>query len=238
VSQNKITILSTTGIDEAFIKEAALKNIWIDVCPFIATEPILSTEVQQEIEQALLLSAIVVFTSVNAVEAVATELNEQRPDWQIFCIGHATRQRSEKYFGKGLIAGSADSAKDLARVIIDAQLNNVIFFCGNQRRDELPRLLKENNIDVNEVVVYETVGIPREIGKKYNGILFFNPVAVKGFFQTNKLDDPTVLFAIGHTTANKIKKHSKNKIIISNVPEKKILLEKVINYFQANPIHN
>src|SRR5580692_3545081 len=97
--QNKITILCTKAIDEAFIKEAASKNILIDVYPFITTEPISSVEVQQEIEQAFILSATVVFTSVKAVEAVAAELDEQRPDWQIFCIGHATRQCCEKYFG-------------------------------------------------------------------------------------------------------------------------------------------
>jgi len=225
-------------MDEAFIKDAASKNILIDVHPFITTGSISSIEVQQEIEQALMLSATVVFTSVKGVEAVAAELDEQRPDWQIFCIGHATRQCCEKYFGEDLIAGIADNAEELADVIIDAQIENVIFFCGDQRRNELPGLLKKNDIVVNEIVVYETIAASQKIEKKYDGILFFSPSAVQSFFRSNQSDDQTVLFAIGNTTANEIKKYSRNKIIVSDEPEKSILLKKVADYFQANRIHN
>src|SRR5258706_9225008 len=103
--QNKINILSTREIEQAFIDEAVEKNISIDISPFIKTEPIQSIEVQQEIEWALLESLTVVFTSVNAVEAVAAQLEDQQPDWKIYCIGYATKQAVEKYFGKDSVIG-------------------------------------------------------------------------------------------------------------------------------------
>jgi len=236
--QNKVTILCTALIDEASIKEVLVKNLHVEVLPFVRSELILSKEVQQEIEQALMLSATVVFTSVNAVEAVATELEGQEPDWQIFCIGHATLRCVEKYFEKNLVCATALNAKDLAALITNANINEVIFFCGDQRRNELPAMLKENGIDVNEIIVYQTELLPRKIEKKYDGILFFSPSAVKSFFQINELEDTTILFAIGATTATEIRKHSQNKVIVSDQPDKKVLLDTTINYFQANSIRN
>jgi len=236
--QNKITILCTKAIDEALIKDAASKKIFIEVVSFIRTEPIRSTEIKQEIEQAFMLTATVVITSANAVEAVA-EPGEQKPGWKIFCMGHATRQLAEKYFGKNLISGKADHAKELAELIIHtANSDEVIFFCGDQRRNELPDLLRKNNIRVKEIVVYQTITTPYKIEKKYDGILFFSPTGVQSFFQENKLKNQTILFAIGNTTADEIKKLSKNKIVIGDEPKSESLLEKLINYFQTHPIHN
>jgi uroporphyrinogen-III synthase len=238
MQQNKIRILSTKLLNDEVIRQASVKNVLIEWLPFIKTEAVSSIEVQQEIEQALMLSASVVFTSVNAVEAVAAQLESQKPDWQIFCIDYATCESVENYFGKELISGTADSAKELADVILRSNVEEVIFFCGDQRRDELPGSLRENEIEVDEIVVYETLALHQKIDKEYNGILFFSPSAVLSFFHSNRLNDQTILFAIGNTTANEIIKHSKNKVIVSDKPDQKILLEKVINYFQANPIHN
>jgi uroporphyrinogen-III synthase len=102
----------------------------------------------------------------------------------------------------------------------------------------LPELLKKKNIGVNEIIVYKTIITPQKIEKKYDGILFFSPSAVKSFFEKNILDGQTVLFAIGSTTADKIRKFSKNKIVVSDVPDKTTLLNKAISYFQTNPIHH
>ena len=241
--QNKINILCTKAIDEASIKDAASKKIFIEVVSFIRTEAIRLIETQQEIGEALMLSTTVVFTSVNAVEAIAAELNDQKPGWKIFCIGHATLQLAEKYFGKNLIAGSADNARELAELMIHKADPEVIFFCGDQRRSELPDLLRKNNIRVKEIVVYQTIATPYKIEKKYEGILFFSPTGVQSFFQENKLDNQTILFAIGNTTADEIIKYlpadnenSGNKIIISDRPKKETLLQKAINYFQTHSI--
>ena len=239
MDRRKIMILSTRSLDESTIKQAASDNVDVDALAFIKTEPISSVEIQQEIEHVSTLSTTVVFTSVNAVEAVAAELAGFRPDWQIFCIAHATCQAVEKHFGKNLILGSSESAHELADTIISsANTDEVIFFCGDQRRNELIDRLTSNQIDVNEIVVYQTVRTPHIVEKKYDGILFFSPSAVQSFFQKNKIDDNAVLFAIGDTTASELRHYSSNKIIVSNQPDKKHLLRNVIRYFEENPIHH
>ena len=232
MQQNKISILSTRPLDESLIEEAKKSNIEVDVLSFIETETIHTTEVQQEIENALLQSSAVVFTSMNAVEAVADELDGQQPDWKIYSIGTTTSKLVKKYFGEGAIAGIANSATELADLIVDeGEDQEVIFFCGDQRRDELPEILRSNDIDVNEIVVYETIAVHHKVDKQYHGILFFSPSAAESFFSNNKIDASTVLFAIGNTTANTLKKFSNNKVIISDEPGKENLFRKMIEYF-------
>jgi len=114
MSQNKISILSTRVVDDEFIREAQAKDALVDVMPFIKTESISSTELQKKIQHALSISTTVVFTSTDAVEAVGSEIKDQKITWRIFCIGYATKRSVEEHFGKKSIAGVADNAKELA----------------------------------------------------------------------------------------------------------------------------
>jgi uroporphyrinogen-III synthase len=232
MQQNKITILSTGHLPAYLAAEAEENNIKADIIPFIKTEPVQSVEVQQEIEQALLQVTTVVFTSRNAVEAVAAELEDHQPDWGIYCIGQKTKELAEEYFGEEKIYGSANDAVSLAELIVEADITDeIIFFCGDQRRNELPDILQANNIEVNEIIVYHTVGVPQRLNKQYEGILFFSPSAADNFFKVNKVGERTILFAIGNTTSNAIKKYSDNKIIISKAPDKEQMIREVVNYF-------
>jgi uroporphyrinogen-III synthase len=236
---NKITILSTKSLDQLLISDVAEKNIIVDTVPFIKTEPTSSIELQQEIEHLATMETTVIFTSRNAVEAVVAELDGYQPDWKIFCIGHATREAVEEFFHKNSIAGTASNSKELAdHVVKQADANEVIFFCGDQRRNELIDTLRGANIEVNEVIVYQTTAVPQKIDKNYDGILFFSPSAVKSFFQKNKPGERTVLFAIGDTTANELRRYSNHRIIVSNQPDKNDLIKVMIRYFQENPIHH
>lgn len=232
MQQNEINILCTRPLPSSLVEEAAAAGITIDQLSFIDTESILSVEVQQEIQLASTETATVVFTSMNAVDAVTVFLDGHQPDWSIYSIGTATARLIKAYFGEEKIAGTASDAASLAELIAaDRFTDEVIFFCGDQRRDELPEILRQNNIEVNEIVVYQTIATPHKIDKAYFGILFFSPSAVQSFFSKNKVLKQTILFAIGNTTATEIKKYSDNKILISDEPGKENLVAKMIEYF-------
>ncbi len=232
MQENKISILSTRPLSEFLIEKARLANIELEVDSFIETEPIQSVEVQQEIELAMLEIATVVFTSMNAVESVASWLEGVQPDWEIYCVGNTTKQLIENYFGEERIAGTADDAESLAELIVDAATaKEVIFFCGDQRRPELPETLNQNGIDVNEIVVYQTIPKPHKLTKEFGGILFFSPTAVQSFFRCNQVTQNTILFAIGKTTAGEIEKNSGNKVIISEETSRDGMIQTVIDFF-------
>jgi uroporphyrinogen-III synthase len=230
--QNRIQILSTRPLHETLLQEAKQAGIDIDELSFIETNPIQSPTLQSEIDEALQQSITAVFTSMNAVEAVADQIKEKKTNWKIYCIGTTTQQLVVNYFGQDAIAGTANDAAALAKLIIEDQpKGKLLFFCGDQRRDELPEILQQNSIKLKEIIVYQTTAIQHRIQKLYEGILFFSPSGVESFFSNNQLTKKTILFAIGNTTAKEIKKHSNNQIVISNEPGKENLARKMMEYF-------
>jgi len=231
MQETNIHILCTRPLNESLLEEVRQQDILIDTISFIETEPILTIEVQQEIEQSFVRMATVIFTSMNAVEAV-TDYMDEIPEWRIYCIGSATERLVKEYFGEAAIAGTASDAAELAELIVeDEPGDEIIFFCGDQRREELPSILASNGLELTEIVVYQTIAVPHKINTTYNGILFFSPSAVDSFFSANKVNGPTLLFAIGNTTARAIKKYSTNKVIVSDEPGKENLVEKMLEVF-------
>ena len=52
--------------------------------------------------------------------------------------------------------------------------------------------------------------------------------------ENNSINEETVLFAIGKTTAAEIKKYSVNRVVVSDETEKKFLIGKAIKFFDKN----
>ncbi len=234
--QHKINILSTRSLEQKLIDKAAAKNISIHAISFIETSTIDDTDLKEDIINLLHQRLTVVFTSINAVQNVGKYVDRVEPDWKIFCIGSATREQATEIFGETKIAGTADSAGALADAIIAKQnISSVVFFCGKQRREELPEKLSRHGIAVKEMVIYETMQSPHHITNDYDAILFYSPSAVNSFFSINKINHQTILFAIGGTTENEIKKYSVNKIIVAKETSKELLVAQAIDFFQTNP---
>lgn len=233
MNDKKIRILSTRPLDEALVNKALKHHILLDCISFIKTENITDTSVAEEITELASQSITAVFTSMNGAEAVINTLHKTnlQPAWKIYCMGAATQSLLKNYFTSITIAGTGKNALELSETIINNNEKEVYFFCGNQRRDELPDKLKKRNISVKEIVVYETKELVIKINKQYNGILFFSPSAVKSFFSVNSIPADTVLFSIGNTTAEEIRTNCTNKIIISDFPDKDKLTEEAIAYF-------
>lgn len=231
----KTSILITATISAALINELIAKDLEVDIIPFIQTNAVRTEKIQLQVNPILSLNATIVFTSNNAVHAVAEYLQNLKPNWRIYCIGNTTKALAEAYFGKDSIVATANDGTALANKIIARQKpsEEVYFFCGDKRRDDLPALLKQNNFTVNEIEVYTTTILTHSVEKTYDGILFFSPSAVQGFFDSNALNDTTVLFAIGNTTGAAIKQYTGNRIVISDKPGKKELIGLVIDYFKG-----
>jgi uroporphyrinogen-III synthase len=230
--ENKIHILSTRPLNKSLVQEANAGGISIDELSFIETEAIQDIATQQEIEQAYLQSSTVVFTSMNAVDAVVAWQDGQLPDWVIYCMGNTTKQKLKENFGDHSVVGTANNAAELAELIAEeSDTEEVIFFCGEQRRDELPAILRNKGIEVQEIIVYETIHTPHKISKDYQAILFYSPSAVSSFFSNNKIPEQTILFAIGNTTAKTIQQYCNNTIIIGKAPGKEELVRQAMEYF-------
>jgi uroporphyrinogen-III synthase len=229
---NKPRILITAEVDRPLVDALIAKDCKVEVLPFITTESKNTASLRKQINVIAEQDIVVVFTSSNAVKAVQALLQNKNTSWKIYCVGKATKKLIDEYFPGCTILGVEDYADALAQKIIrDKKAGEIFFFCGNMRRDVLPALLSENNIALHAIEVYETKIYQHTISGSFDGITFFSPSAVEGFFAGNSIPAATVLFAIGQTTADAIKTFSGNQIIVSNTTGKKELIEAVIAFF-------
>jgi uroporphyrinogen-III synthase len=219
-------------LHESLAEDLSATGVSMHVIPFIEIRPLPDARLRQILQPYIDKDAYIVITSSNAVEAIAANLENATPGWQFYCVGQRTTQLVKKYFGISAIEGTADNAAELAEIILTCGLQgDLLLFCGDQRRDELPDQLNAAGVDATELIVYETKLTPHKIEQHYDAILFFSPSAVKSFFSINKVRPETVLFSIGPTTESELETHSTNKIIVADKPDKEEVLKKVIEYF-------
>lgn len=225
-------ILSTRPLPKAIIESAAGEGIIIEELSFIETHPVWSEELSHRIRSLAGGAATVIFTSMNAVDAVA-DVVERVAGWNVYCIGNTTKTLVQERLAGATIVGTGENAARLAEQLVDDEVKEAIFFCGNIRRDELPNKIRSEGGRVEELVVYETVELSPSLSRTYDGILFFSPSAVRSFFKTNKVPRETELFAIGKTTAETLRPFANKKIIVAHTTDKGELAQQAIEYFRA-----
>lgn len=236
----KYKVLSTKKLEPSLVEQAKENGIEIIEQEAIKVNTVLSREKWQEIFQVVdSKKEFVVFTSSNAVLSVKKYLHDYislyKVNWKIFSLSGKTQEALDEngeVFGK--VAGAANDSKELAEKIVSTKVDEVVFFCGNKRREELPNILKQAGIKVHEIVVYETVETPVVAADDFNAILFFSSSAVQSFFSINQLKKAAVCFAIGQTTANSIANFTGNKIIVSKLPSQEMMLASVKKYFKIS----
>ncbi len=233
MKDKEIRILSTRPLDRALIEKASFQNITIDTVSFIEIKKMVSDDVARQIQLLSKQKATVVFTSMNAVEIVVetVPVNPLMPDWKIYCIGGTTFTLVKKYWPFEAIAFTAKDATELAAKIVADKVEKAVFFCGNQRREELPVILEKAKIPVEELIVYETIETPVTVQGNYDAVLFFSPSAVHSFFSNNQSSENSIFFAIGNTTATAIKQFSTNNVIVGDFPAKDQLVDKAMKFF-------
>src|ERR1044071_7640125 len=112
--ENKsLRILSTRPVSESTVQEAIAKGIQVDVVSFIDTIPIEDEYIKTKIGSYAAKRCIVIFTSMNAVNAVINQLHDKVPAWTIFCLGNSTSQLVENYFGANKIIATGSNATAL-----------------------------------------------------------------------------------------------------------------------------
>jgi uroporphyrinogen-III synthase len=122
---------------------------------------------------------------------------------KIYCVG----QRTASYF-KNPIYPEINTALELAKLIEQNKEKSVVFFCGNKRRDDLPKYLNSIKIEVKEVIVYDTKIIDKNVNlHDYDALAFMSPSSVNAMANKNGFGELTC-FAIGKTTGEALSQHN------------------------------
>ncbi len=227
-------VLSTADLDKKLIAKALENGIELDAISFVQVEHIREDTLNEELLDLCKMSITAVFTSANAIGAMAGIFKTAKPNWNIYCIGNATKKAVTEYFDPSAIKGIAFDGEELAKIIHADKVSSVVFFCGDKRLDALPQYLYQHDIMVREIVVYRTKETPEQLVKHYQAIMFYSPNGVNSFFRVNKIWPHTVLFAIGNTTATALRTKTKNDIIVADTPSKENIVEKVIEHFHKH----
>jgi hydroxymethylbilane synthase len=172
----------------------------------------------------------VVFTSQNAVEALLHSFSPMELDFKsIYCVGKRTKRLIEKRIGK--VTHIENSAEKLGNYLVSNLKDaKITFFCGNKRRDELPSILNENNMNYHEVECYQTQLTPKKIEEKIDGIMFYSPSGIESYLRANTVSN-NVAFCIGATTAEEAKKYFK-EVTIAEVPTVESVIHAVNDRYQ------
>lgn len=199
--------------------ESRIKNENISLTSYNIIDPeTIFIEVPEKIKYGII-------SSKNSIKAL---LHKKVKIENCFCIGPKTKIALEQngYF----VTNMFENATKLALFIQKNYKNEVFyFFCGTQRRDEIPKSFKNSKNTLFEVICYKNDTILRKFDEKWDFILFFSPNGVKTFFQNNTTN--AMLICIGKTTANEAKKYS-DKIAIAEETTIESVVEKAIHLFQ------
>ena len=170
----------------------------------------------------------VIITSKNTVEALLTNFAPQELKFEnIYCVGRRTKRLVERKIGK--VKHTENNSKALAEYLVDyIEGTEVTYFCSDIRLDELPEILKENKIEVNEVTAYETKYDSVKIDDTVKGVMFYSPSTVQSYKQEN--DDDVIAFCIGETTAKEASKHFED-VRVAKVPTVESVIELVNEYY-------
>ncbi len=145
----------------------------------------------------------VIFTSQNAVRLA---MDEDLKIDRIFCVGDKTEQYLEKF--NLTVEHKAKYAEDLAkRLAKDYHNEHFDFFCSQQRRDELPNILKENKISFTEYHLYNSVCHFKTFSNTFDAVLCYSPLGVKSYYDIH--NHKPMAICIGKTTANAAKTYTR-----------------------------
>jgi uroporphyrinogen-III synthase len=232
---NRRRVLFTRKIDDDLVKYASEHGIEIIEKDMIEIRPLKTDAIATLVNS--LSGNIVVFTSANAVKAVAEQMrNENRLNsCRLYVVGESTGAAVLNYLKVVPEPVTTSDARSLALEIIRReQPGPVIFFCGDRRRDELPRALIDAGYELNEVIVYQTDLTPKRVHEQVDAVVFLSPSAVQSFFLLNKVEQSTVCYSIGNTTTAELRKYNAASIITANEPSIKCLLHQLISSTNTN----
>ncbi len=172
----------------------------------------------------------VVITSKNAVESLITNYSAIELQFKnIYCVGRRTKRLIENRIGP--VFHSEKNAKKLAEHMVEfMEGSEVTYFCSDLRLDDLPNILTDNNIKVNEIEAYQTKFDAIKIDDDVEGVMFYSPSTVKSYKQENNVSNGMIAFCIGETTAKEAKKHFKD-IRVAKLPTVESVIELVNEHY-------
>ncbi|MGC4057052.1 MAG: uroporphyrinogen-III synthase [Chitinophagaceae bacterium] len=234
--EHRPKILSTAPLPAALAEKIHSAGLDLHVYEAIAIEFPEDAALQQQVNETTHNSGNIIFTSSNAVTAVARMPGGKHPNgWNIFCLEGKTSETVRTYWPHLTITATAPDSRALAQLIISAAPQSCTFFCGGSRMDTLPALLASAGISVKEIIVYHTLKRPSKLDFQPDAALFFSPSAIESMQQDNDLSAIPELICIGQSTAAAFGAALQQQVHIAASASKESVVETLIQLYKKHP---
>lgn len=154
-----------------------------------------------------------IFTSKNAIYSVDS-FNKDWRNIDSYAIAPKTAKVIEKHDGKLVFTGVSSHGDNFAQELIPLLKDKkVLYIRASKTVSDLTEILKNNNVDIEELIAYKTSC--KKVDKKLedNSIFVFtSPSSVQCFFKNYDWNESYYAVCIGNTTAKYLPSEIKYKI--------------------------
>lgn len=172
-----------------------------------------------------------IFTSQKAVKSVSPKINDLKIPHHIFAVGAKTAEKLES-LGLKVSFPEKYNAANLAAMMQELDLKEVVHFCGNLKAENFNKLLGDS-VNLSSVEVYQTklTGHKMSDLNDFDGIVFMSPSAVESFSQQNSVSENMQVFCIGPTTEAVAKEAGIQNCITPEYSTVDSLMESIQQYY-------
>jgi uroporphyrinogen-III synthase len=163
-----------------------------------------------------------VISSRNSFEAVKKFINKE--PGVIYCIGNWVKEELIKTGAKSIIK-SFENMKKLVTELAKQNFKSVVYFCGEEHRQELEEGLRGSLVKISKVITHQSQMTFPVVKNNFDVVFIFSPRSAESLLRHNAFSAKTIFASIGPTTASYLNSRGITKIFISSYPESRILLE-------------
>lgn len=154
-----------------------------------------------------------IFTSKNAIYSLDS-FNKVWKDIPSYAIAPKTAKIIKEYKGNLAFTGESSHGNEFAKELIPKLKNKkVLYIKAVKTVSKITEILKDNNIDIDELVTYKTSCLKSSKQLEENSVFIFSaPSSVECFFKNYAWDESYKAIVIGKTTAKYLPSNIKYNI--------------------------
>lgn len=175
-----------------------------------------------EVKEVPLNANAWVVSSRNSFDAIKKNIG-QAPEF-IYCVGDWTKNEIEK-LGAKVKCKSFENMKSLASDLAAGHFKSVVYFCGDEHRQDLEEGLKNTGTKISKMITHQSTMMFPLIKKSFDAVFVFSPRSVESLLKHNQFPPQTVFACIGQTTAYYLRSRGVTNIFTASYPDSKILVE-------------
>jgi len=155
--------------------------------------------------------------------SVVNKFIDQSPD-TIYCVGSWIKKELLRAGAKSTIE-SFENMKNLATDLAKQSFKSILYFCGEEHRQELEEGFKNSSTKISKVITHQSQMTFPVIKNDFDAVFIFSPRSAESLMKNNSFNTQTIFVCIGTTTATYLNGRGVTKTFTPSYPDSRILLE-------------